>query len=103
MRLIGALPRAPPHPPPPWLTFLFRFPQRSDGRVQGVLCRLRRGDLPFLALRADPGVCLVCHFGDQQEVVPTETVGRFPFIAFLVEKAARGVVTPACFGFIWQL
>jgi len=56
--------------------------------------------LIFLVLGADPGVGLVRHFGQRQQVIPTETFGRGPLFAVLVEAAEGGVVTNARFRFV---
>ena len=49
------------------------------------------------ALGVNPGVCLVRHFGQQQQVVATERIGGFPDVAVLVEAVEGDVVTNASF------
>lgn len=75
----GLLPQTPPHPPPPWLTFLCVVPQKGGRRYEGlsfigVPLMAPYGQQPVVA--PEPERKSSCAFGLQPWPVPTDRRGR---------------------------
>ncbi len=56
---------------------------------------------PLIVLRINPGVGLIHHFGQEQQVITAETLGGFPMITFHKQSLAGGMVTPSRLRFIF--
>lgn len=59
-----------------------------------------RRSVRLLLLLEDPGVSLVCDFGQYGKIIATEGIGGFPIGAVLVEPRKRNVVANAVVGLV---